>query len=302
MIIIVALSLVVVGLGILAWVFLFPSDGDNNGNGDDNGNRDADPVIPSPDKRVAFLGNLGKMMATFREENNGRYPHALQELIRDADDQKAFRKRIREVLYRPPSRQDRTEPKTIIACDARYFDKQRCVLRADGSVQALSQERFDEALTMEGNALMARRIEVVAAVRATGARHSAARGLAGPIKAMCVARLKGIGTAGAMYRVQRRDRAAPDLMILLEERYLVPKSLFCQGSSDPDGGYFYWPTSRLLTGTMVACDKTGNHRTGRNVLFDDGRVQSLSYEDFADALAQPENADFAAAWRAFEGR
>lgn len=123
----------------------------------------------------------------------------------------------------------------------------------------------------------------------------------------CISNLRNIGSAVSMYRAENGDKWPQDLQVLQNSQQLGYNSLRCPSApkgSQNDYFYFAPPTAGVEAGassSVVACDHKGNHRDGRNVLFEDGSVRKLSESEFQAELAKPHNAAFAAALRAAEG-
>ncbi|NLF31417.1 MAG: hypothetical protein GX591_11105 [Planctomycetes bacterium] len=128
-------------------------------------------------------------------------------------------------------------------------------------------------------------------------------------RVICLTRLKGIGNAIEMYRMDNADAWPNDLHALVAAAHLDARTLECPRDRTPGGpDYFYTPpagapneTSPSFETTILACDYRRNHRGSRSVLFADNHVERVDESDFQSLLALPENADFAAALRAAEG-
>jgi len=90
--------------------------------------------------------------------------------------------------------------------------------------------------------------------------------------------------------------------MLIEEGY--PENLmqcpWAEGNREFD--YFYLPPAPMAPhDTLVACDYGDNHNNYQNVLFEDGSVRPMNDTEFAEELAKPHNAAFAAALQQAEG-
>jgi hypothetical protein len=123
----------------------------------------------------------------------------------------------------------------------------------------------------------------------------------------CTSNMISIGGAVTFYRALNDDKWPADLTALTP-KYVRSTAVFvcrCVRGSRPAGrtyDYFYFPpSSDAAPQAIVACDFDGNHRDGsRNVLWVHGNVRTLSAAEFQAALADPDNAAFAAALRRAE--
>ncbi len=125
--------------------------------------------------------------------------------------------------------------------------------------------------------------------------------------AACKTRIGEFMTSISRYR-RRNNMPPPDFEALLEEPTVTVKSLQCP-AGDPERAchYFYFPSSAAVgapAGALVVCELDANHAGhGRYVLCNDKPdIRLLGPEEFAAELAKPENAAFAAAFRAAGGR
>jgi prepilin-type processing-associated H-X9-DG protein len=119
----------------------------------------------------------------------------------------------------------------------------------------------------------------------------------------CMANLKGMGTALALY-AQANDNAYPQNLEMLIKNGESPKMFKCPSSqTHREFDYFYLaPAKNAPETTLVACDFKDNHKGEmRNVLYMDGHATRLDEPAFQQALTQPENAAFADALKKAEG-
>ncbi|MCE5277372.1 MAG: hypothetical protein ABFD92_12160 [Planctomycetaceae bacterium] len=117
----------------------------------------------------------------------------------------------------------------------------------------------------------------------------------------CQINLKNIG--GALREYERMREGMPGKIDDLIGSGLLPPGAFsCPFDSDWRNGqssYFFFLSDKNNPDSLIGCDlKT--HSGGRNVLTAPHNVFFLKHEEFNQRLAQPENAAFAAALRAFE--
>jgi prepilin-type processing-associated H-X9-DG protein len=122
-------------------------------------------------------------------------------------------------------------------------------------------------------------------------------------RANCVANLKGMGTALALY-TQEYNNEYPQNLDLLIKNGESPKLFKCPSSDvHREFDYFYLaPAKDAPATTFVACDFRNNHKGEvRNVLFMDGHASIMKEPAFQQALTNPENAAFAAALKKAEG-
>lgn len=131
-----------------------------------------------------------------------------------------------------------------------------------------------------------------------------ARGLAK--RAVSMANLNGIGKAIAMYENDPDNAApAPSFEELVDSGLIGRESLTYPGANTGRKyDYFYLPDTAgdYDPKRIVACELKGDYtEDGRNVLYADGAVKWLATPDFEAALADPVNAEFAAALKQAEG-
>ncbi len=121
----------------------------------------------------------------------------------------------------------------------------------------------------------------------------------------CLANLKTIGFALREY--DRSRNAMPGrLQDLLDARLLPEEAFKCSNDKGWQKGwssYFFFlgdEADEADASPFIACDLKGNHTDGRCFLTRVGNVFFIKNEDIEQRLAQPQNAAFAAALRAFE--
>ena len=122
-------------------------------------------------------------------------------------------------------------------------------------------------------------------------------------RANCMSNLKGMGTALALY-TQSHENEYPQNLDLLIKNGESPKLFKCPSCTQHrEFDYFYVaPAKDAPATTIVACDFKDNHKGDmRNVLYMDGHVSMLKEPAFQQAMADPENAAFAAALKKAEG-
>jgi prepilin-type processing-associated H-X9-DG protein len=122
-------------------------------------------------------------------------------------------------------------------------------------------------------------------------------------QASCMANLKGMGTALALY-AQANNNEYPQNLDQLIKNGESPKLFKCPSSEKHrEFDYFYLaPAKDAPATTLVACDFKDNHKGElRNVLYMDGHASMLKEPAFQQALTQPENAAFAEALKKAEG-
>lgn len=124
-------------------------------------------------------------------------------------------------------------------------------------------------------------------------------------RAKCGKNLNTLGKAVLAYQENNKDLYPADLNSLIKENLLSPDALHCPSAKDKGRtcNYFYAPPQANAPGTtVIACDLAGNHPDVRNVLHASGSVDSVRGEKgFAELMAKPENAEFAAKLRQAEG-
>lgn len=116
-------------------------------------------------------------------------------------------------------------------------------------------------------------------------------------RASCLANLREVGRQIQAWQQERGDKTAfpTSMEQFLRERNLPSNLLQCPGSRFGEPPIFYRkPSSISNTGEQfLACDYKGYHRHGlRNVLFADLHVATLTEEEFARGLDNPDNREF----------
>jgi hypothetical protein len=126
-------------------------------------------------------------------------------------------------------------------------------------------------------------------------------------RTICMSNLSSIGKAITLYQGLNNGRMPPDLDALIADGQ--PAKLFRCPSADPMNrppgqkhDYFYLPAPASADpNRIIACDFRANHRgKQRNVLYAGMNVGKMTEADFQAALADPVNAELAAALRAVE--
>jgi hypothetical protein len=124
--------------------------------------------------------------------------------------------------------------------------------------------------------------------------------------ATCVSNLSNLGSGIALYRRQHADKWPADLMSALTTGGSPAMFVRCPSANQRLGrssDYFYLaPKDDDQPDRIIVCDLKGNHRGKRNVLSASMNVRQLTESEFQAELARPENAAFAAALEAAEGR
>ena len=126
-------------------------------------------------------------------------------------------------------------------------------------------------------------------------------------RAACAGNLSAIGRGMVMYGTANQDAFPPDLDVLVRQPLVPRKVLHCPSvERHRRCDYFYLPPSGkgddVPDDLLVACDLSGNHDDGRNVLYAIGYVKRLKEKAFQAELGKPVNAAFAAALRKAEGQ
>ena len=125
---------------------------------------------------------------------------------------------------------------------------------------------------------------------------------------LCGMNLGRISAGVAMYQAANANTPPPNLSVLASGGMIMPGDLkcpICQKATASGSDYFYAPPApNAPPGALVACDFRGNHADGsRNILCVDETVRTVQTPvQFKAELAKPENAAFAAALAAIEGR
>ncbi|KPK83961.1 MAG: hypothetical protein AMJ81_06860 [Phycisphaerae bacterium SM23_33] len=113
-------------------------------------------------------------------------------------------------------------------------------------------------------------------------------------EAFCRGNLQILGTALVEYQrvfVGQATRA-PNLQVLVDTGFVEAKHLTCPARKDQKGAYLYVPSDKVPPASQKiwVCDRYGNHRGRRSVLFNDERILLLREGEFQQLLALPENA------------
>ncbi len=112
--------------------------------------------------------------------------------------------------------------------------------------------------------------------------------------------LSGIGKEILMYDAEYNQY--PQQFSQLIENGLAKGTLYYPGKRESGVAYFYLaPAKDAPAETIMACEKAGFDKEGRNVLFVDRNLQWMTSDEFAEALAKPHNAKFAKALKLAEG-
>ena len=123
--------------------------------------------------------------------------------------------------------------------------------------------------------------------------------------AICGNNLNSIGKGIALYMGEDEKAMPPTLKHLVVADVVSNKRLTCPFAKGDNQGlkYFYLPApANASQDTVIACGQKGNHVGGRNVLFADFGVQWMDGESLQLKLAEKQNAAFAKALGAAEGR
>ena len=113
----------------------------------------------------------------------------------------------------------------------------------------------------------------------------------------------------ALYHASN-DAFPTGIDMLVDQQYILARKLKCPSVEAPSKcDYLYQPPAVRfgdeladIRGTIMACDRKGNHKAGRRVAYADTHVEWLTEEEFQAALAKPINAAFAAALKQAEGQ
>jgi prepilin-type processing-associated H-X9-DG protein len=125
----------------------------------------------------------------------------------------------------------------------------------------------------------------------------------------CISNLHQIAIATVSYSSDNRMRLPPDRKRL--EPYLGDSELWkcpsAKSGRDCDYVYLFRPDARYHqirdpSMAILACDRKGNHREGRNVAFHDGHSEFMTEERFQARLSEEDNAEFARHLRKLEGQ
>ena len=122
-------------------------------------------------------------------------------------------------------------------------------------------------------------------------------------KSTCETELHSIGQVVQVYTSRHEGVPPPDLHTLIQAKLVPRYGLRCASvrHSDRASDYFYMPPGKDAVGeTIIGCDFKGNHRDGRNVLWDHAGVTWMCRKEFAAEMAKPRNAAFAKALREAE--
>lgn len=116
-------------------------------------------------------------------------------------------------------------------------------------------------------------------------------------RTMCLSNLAGIGKCCMLYMSDNNGAMPPSLEVMIKSTRSDPGLLQCPSSPIDGASYFYLaPIPGAPSTVVIACDYAVNHNSEmRNVLFADGHVETMTPGEFAEAMAKPENARFAAA-------
>jgi len=128
-------------------------------------------------------------------------------------------------------------------------------------------------------------------------------------RARCTSNLRQIAFATAAYSSDNDTYFPPDRKRL--EPYLGDSELWkcpsAKSGRDCDYVYLFRPDTRYTqiwdpSEAILACDRKGNHREGRNVVFHDMHAEYLTEEHFQARLSRRDNAEFAKHLRKLEGQ
>jgi hypothetical protein len=123
------------------------------------------------------------------------------------------------------------------------------------------------------------------------------------LRAQCAERLRAIHQACDAY--ERTEIKRPESLQALVDAGLLDKDyVHCPARGPDEPGYIFVPCAVVSANTSTdrirVCDRRGNHRAGRLVLFANGRPALLSEQDFQVLLKEPINAALAEAVKADE--
>ena len=116
----------------------------------------------------------------------------------------------------------------------------------------------------------------------------------------CRKKLLKIQEAVERYATHHTPYQAPSLEAMVKEGLLTEADTRCPGRREDDCGYLYAPVAPDARGRarheqeIRACDRRGNHRGVRFVLYSNGRPEAVTEEGFQQLLELECNADIAA--------
>jgi len=122
-------------------------------------------------------------------------------------------------------------------------------------------------------------------------------------QATCKANLNTIGKAVALYRLGNDDRYPDDFQALIKAGSISEPCLRCPSSKGQrECDYVYLkPEPNAPDRAIMACDRKGNHRDYRSVLYISGAVRGMPERQFQQELDEEPNRAFAAHLSGVEG-